>query len=87
MKTTLIDREFDKFRDGKSGDAVAIVYDGDSLPVETSGVEWDEIVVTFPSSTQDLFTYKKNSLTVQTVLVEYSSTDKKTIIYMQKTRF
>jgi hypothetical protein len=87
MKTTLIDREYAKFRDGKDGDAVAVTFDGEAIPVETSGVEWDEITVTFPSSTEDLFTYKKNNLTVQTVLVEYSSADKKNIIYMQKTRF
>jgi hypothetical protein len=86
MKTTLLDREFSKFRDGKGGDAVAVTFDGDSIPVETSGVDWDEINVTFPSSTEDLFTYKKDSQIVQTVLVQYSAIDKKNIIYMQKTR-
>ena len=87
MKTTLPDREFAKFRDGKTGDAVAVTFDGEAIPIEPSGVEWDEIVTTFPSTTQELYTYKKNNVTVQTVLVTYQNTDKKAIILMQKTRF
>jgi hypothetical protein len=87
MKTTLPDREFAKFRDGKTGDAVAVTFDGEAIPIEPSGVEWDEIVTTFPSTTQELYTYKKNNVTVQTVLVTYQNTDKKSIILMQKTRF
>lgn len=87
MKTTLPDREFAKFRDGKTGDAVAVTFDGEAIPIEPSGVEWDEILTTFPTTTQELYTYKKNGSTVQTVLVTYQNTDKKAIIYMQKTRF
>lgn len=87
MKTTLIDREFAKFRDGKSGDAVAITFDGESIPVDTAGVEWDEILTTFPSSNQELYTYKKNSNTVQTVLVTYQNDSKKIIVHMQRVRY
>ena len=87
MKNSIQDREFAKFRDGKTGDAVAVTFDGDAIPIEPSGVEWDEIITTFPSTTQELYTYKKNTVTVQTVLVTYQNTDKKSIIYMQKTRF
>jgi hypothetical protein len=87
MKTTLTDREFDKFRDGKNGDAVAVTFEGDSLPVETSGVEWDEIITSFPSATEEVYTYKKNDEIVQTVAVTYQAIDKKVIVYMQKTRF
>lgn len=87
MKTTIKDREFAKFRDGKTGDAVAVTFDGESIPVETSGVEWDEVVTTFPSENQDLFTYKKNNVVVQTVLVTYQNDSKKVIVYMQKEKF
>jgi len=87
MKSTLLDREFNKFRDGGNGEAVAVTYDGTSpMPVDTSGVDWDEIVTTFPSDYQELYTYKKGSVTVQTVFVEYEANNKKNIVYINKTR-
>jgi hypothetical protein len=87
MKSTLTDREFSKFRDGKSGDAVAINYDGVSpLPVDTSGVDWDEIVTTFPSEIEELYTYRKSAVTIQVVLVQYETASKKNIVYINKTR-
>lgn len=87
MKNSIQDREFSKFRDGKTGDAVAVTFDGDVIPVETSGVDWDIVETTFPALNQDLYTYKKNGLTVQTVLVTYQSNDKKIITQLQKTRY
>ena len=87
MKTTLPDREFAKFRDGKSGDAVAIVNDGGPVPVEAAGVDWDTIETTFPNIDQEFYTYKKSGNTVQTVLVTYESANKKTIIAVSRTRF
>jgi hypothetical protein len=86
MKSTIQDREFSKFRDGETGDAVAFVFDQEVLPVETAGVDWDLLETTFPSSTSDLFTYKKNSITVQTVLVTYENSSKNVIISISKTR-
>lgn len=82
------DNEANKFTIGKSGKpAVKVSYDGlTPMPVETSGVEWDEITTTFPQNTQDLFTYKLNSVTVQTILVTYADSSKKTIVQVQKTR-
>lgn len=87
MKTTLNDREFAKFRDGVGGDAVAVTLDGESVSVDTAGVDWDEIITTFPSSNQELFTYKKNSVTVQTVLITYQNDSKKVITHMQREKF
>ena len=49
-------------------------------------VDWDEIATTFPSLITELYTYKKNSVTVQTILVTYLDNTKKTIISLQKTR-
>lgn len=86
MKSTIQDREFSKFRDGETGDAVAFVFDQEVLPVETAGVDWDLIETTFPSSKTDLFTYKKNSITVQTVLVTYENSSKHVITSISKTR-
>lgn len=87
MKTTLTDREFAKFRDGKNGDAVAVTLDGESVSVDSAGVDWDEIITTFPSATEELFTYKKSGVVVQTVAVTYQNDTKKVIVYMQREKF
>lgn len=55
--------------------------------VETAGIDWDLIETTFPSSSTELFTYKKNSITVQTVLVTYQNSSKNIITSISKTRF
>lgn len=47
---------------------------------------WDEIATTFPSDTTELFTYKNNTVPVQTVLVTYQDNTKKVIVSLQKTR-
>lgn len=57
------------------------------LLVSTAGVDWDEIVTTYPDTTSDLFTYKKNNTSIQTVLVTYEDTTKSRIIGLRKTRF
>jgi hypothetical protein len=57
------------------------------LLVSTAGVDWDEIVTTYPDTTSDLFTYKKNNISVQTVLVTYEDSTKSKIIGLRKTRF
>ena len=87
--TTLKDNEAKKFTKGKSGEpAVRTTFDGSSpVPVETSGVEWDEIVTTFPEVNQDLVTYKLNSVTVQTVLGTYEGSLKKQVLQISKARF
>ena len=59
----------------------------EAIDVAINGLYWDEITTTFPDVTQELYTYKKNSTTVQTVLVTYLDSTKKTIVSLQKTRF
>lgn len=49
-------------------------------------VDWDEFTTTFPSPITEIYTYKKNSVTVMTVSVTYETNAKKTIIALQKTR-
>ena len=85
--SSLKDNEANKFRNGPNGKPSISVTVDEPLPVQTAGVEWDEIVTTFPDTHQDLFTYKKNSSTVQTVLVTYESISKKTVLHVLKTRF
>lgn len=81
------DREYGKFREGEDGKpAIAIMPAGDSLNVETAGVQWDEIVTTFPSANIDVFTYKLAGVTVQTVTVTYESASKKTPLSVVKVR-
>jgi hypothetical protein len=79
------DREYKKFRDSEDGPAVAITVDK-SLNVETAGVQWDEIVTTFPSANVDVFTYSKAGNVVQTVTVTYESAAKKTPVSVVKVR-
>lgn len=87
MKNSIQDREFAKFRDGKNGDAVAVTLDGESVSVDTAGVDWDEIITSFPTSSQEIYTYKKNDNIVQTVTVTYQNNSKKVIVYMQREKF
>lgn len=49
-------------------------------------IQWDEMTTTFPATNQDLFTYKFNTVPVQTVLVTYESSAKKQIMSVKKTR-
>ena len=82
------DREYQKFRDSETGAAVAIVGagPGGSITVETAGVQWDEIVTTFPSANVDVFTYRKAGNVVQTITVTYESASKKTPVSVVKVR-
>lgn len=48
---------------------------------------WDEILTTFPTTTTELFTYKLDTVTTQTVLVTYVDASKRVILKVEKTRF
>ena len=49
--------------------------------------DWDNILTTKPTLTSELHTYKKNTITVMTVLVNYETSAKKDITSIVKTRF
>lgn len=87
MKNNLKDREFDKFREAPNDKSSISVSVDTPLTVEPSGVNWDEITTTFPATNQELYTYKKNTVTVQTVLVTYENGSKSIIINMVRTRY
>jgi hypothetical protein len=86
MKSTVLDRERDKFRQAGDLSKVAVEVENNPLNpvIVNSGAVWDAINVTFPANNQDLFTYLKSSVVVQTVLVTYSGPDKKQIVSIQK---
>jgi hypothetical protein len=64
------------------------VGDKQALDVMVAGqVVWDEILTTFPSETSELYTYKKDSNILQTVLVQYANTNKKIILSLTKTSY
>lgn len=74
----------------KDGGADQLDYEANIAPSVTSRIsiepDWDDFLVTFPSSTQELHTYKRNNVTVQTVLTTYTSAAKSQISRIQKTR-
>lgn len=65
-------------------------YELNIAPTITSKIstepDWDDFIVTLPSNTQELHTYKRNDVTVQTVLTTYTSAAKTQILRIQKTR-
>lgn len=64
------------------------VGDKQALDVMVAGqVVWDEVLTTFPSETSELYTYKKEQVVLQTVLVQYANTTKKVILSLTKTSY
>lgn len=76
MKGNSKDREFDKFRESFSGTSVSVTMES----------EWDEISSSFPNSTTEIYTYKKNSDTILSVTVTYTDAGKHTVMSVLKER-
>lgn len=74
----------------KNGGADQLDYEANIAPTIISKIstepDWDDFLVTFPTTTQELHTYKRNNVTVQTVLTTYTSAAKSQILRVQKTR-
>jgi len=66
-------------------DFEANVLPGISVRV-TENPDWDLMTSSFPSATTELQTYKKNGITVQTILITYTTSSKNFISSIQKTR-
>jgi hypothetical protein len=79
------DREYQKFRNSENGTSIAVTSDS-SLNVETAGVQWDEIITTFPATNVEVFTYRLSGNVVQTVTVTYESSAKKTPVSVVRVR-
>ncbi len=73
----------------KDGGADQLDYENNLANSVTSKIsqepDWDDFIVTFPTSSSELHTYKKNNVTVQTVLVTYENSSRSTITRIQKT--
>ena len=67
LSPTLVDREQGKFRDAGTvtKSRVAVIAEGNFTPSE----EFDAIVATYPSSTQEVYTYKTGGVSGTTVMV------------------
>lgn len=83
ISTDVRDNEAKKFRDGSLGPQVAVTTEGDVNGL-LSGVQYDDIQATFPTSTTELYTYLKQTITVAQVEVTYSDSTKKTLIRARK---
>lgn len=79
LSTDVRDNEAKKFRDTVDGPAVAVTSEGD-LSGLLSGVSYDDIQATFPTSTTELYTYLKASVTVAQIEITYSNSSKQTLL-------
>jgi hypothetical protein len=74
----------------KDGGADQIDFEANVLPSITVRVtenpDWDLMTSSFPSSVTELQTYRKNGITVQTILITYTTSSKNFISSIQKTR-
>lgn len=71
----------------KTKKAVQVENSPQEPVVVTTTVMWDKLQVSFPSANQEIYTYKKNSVTVMTVVITYENDSKKTIVDIDKTIF
>jgi hypothetical protein len=83
MKSNIFDRELDKFRDDKGLSKIAVEVIG---PVNTidGDVVWDEVAATYPSSTQEVYTFKLLSVDKLVITINYTSVAKKNILSVLK---
>lgn len=74
----------------KDGGADQLDFEANIQPSVTVRVsenpDWDLMQSTYPTSTTELQTYKKNGNTVQTILITYTTSAKNFISSIQKTR-
>jgi len=63
----------------KRGLDVSILTSKISQPL-VAGTDYDTIDITYPTSTQELYTYKLSAASVRTVTVDYTSSSKKDIL-------
>lgn len=87
------EREFNKFEENAEdgGTDVRVTL---KSPVEVevqpggnimSGIEYNEVQVTYPTSTTEVFTYKKATITVAVVTATYTDTTKRDVQSLVRT--
>lgn len=58
----------------------------ENIEVLATEVKWDNLNVTFPTITSEVYTYQLNGSIVMTVNVQYTTAQKTTILSIQKTK-
>lgn len=75
------DREKAKFREVGNDVAVAVVgVDQYGNPIEPVTFAWDSFAVTFPSSTQEVYTFSLASVVVRVITLNYTDGSKKNLL-------
>ena len=80
LPTALQDREMGKFTDVGGSPAVRVTTIGGFAPAS-----YDEISVTYPTSTTEVYAYKLASVTQVTVTITYSDSTKANITSVVRT--
>ena len=82
------DREYQNFVDRNDIPTRAVFLNllaGERIPVDSEdGVTWDLIEATYPTPTQEVYTYKLLTNVVQTITVNYTDSNKKFISSVTK---
>jgi hypothetical protein len=64
---------------GEKADSVIIHESQLPLKINSDGFDWDEIQITYPSATQEVFSYYLDSALIRTIVVNYLTSSKKDI--------
>ena len=77
MSPNIRDREHDKFLEDANGDtSVRVGLSPGTLGSLLQGVAWDYVEVSYPSSTQETFTFKSGGVSgTTTAVIEITYTD------------
>ena len=82
------DREYQNFVDRNDIPTRAVFLNllaGEKVPVDIEGgVSWDLIEATYPTSTQEVYTYKLLTVVTQVITFNYTSSNKKFISSVTK---
>ena len=81
MLASIKDLEYKKFKNPESQEPEVRVSSIDGYNLG----EYDELQVTYPTATTEVFTYKLSTITIGTVTITYTATNKKDIESVIKT--
>lgn len=80
LSPSIGDREKAKFRETVGGVVVAVLgVDQNGNPLEPETFAWDSFDVTFPSPTQEVYTFSLASSVVRIVTLNYTDASKKNL--------
>ena len=76
------DREYQKFVETNSGDAAVRVS---SIGEMLSGISYDSITASYPTTSSEVYTYTLSSVTVATITVVYTTATKDVLTSVVRT--